>query len=707
MDTLTMLKATAASFGAQPLLISSDGHTIDLENGYITLLTDFTLEDKAAKGLRKRTALDKPEPAVYFSALEVVRDNRILLLTGPSGSGKTSFAKHLCWGLTLFPGRGRDVIRNELGFIREERWDSANVVPCYFAVEETGPLRALVEDTIPSLLQYLANQDTEERQGLLIVLDAVEKVGEDALAILEKLISLIEGLANIRLLLLSDASISRLWTLPLGTIQHSLLPLLQIQRREAVARLIGSASLDIAAGDAAANPAIFALALQARHPGDKAENILDSWLDAVALDTSNQNKLAYEAFQHLNNHGRSDIQYLDTLSSLHNQQTLFLSSAVTVQQLLAARHLSTLSTDAALQFYYSNPLAAEPVIRSLLCLLTSDNSHNLAKALFHGTGELAQRAALLVSTINTESTSLNSQMRTHMLEIITRATLPISERILAGQVLSRLGDPRPLTALAEIPVGTFIFGSNAHPNSTPQSAITLKRFKIGIYPVTNQDYAIFIQETGRSWPSPDGGDSERQNAPATDLTWYDARAYCLWLTRRWRAEKKISETEYVRLPTEPEWERAATGTLNKLEDTTHPGSDPKPIYPWGSHWGLNRSNSEETALNTKTAVGLFPQGVSPHGCHDMAGQVWEWCSTLWGTEMSTSLYPYPYTTDDGREDLDAPGDVRRVLRGGCFSSGRAKACCTYRGSLEPGGFWRGNGFRVVVCELIASDWRVV
>ena len=79
----------------------------------------------------------------------------------------------------------------------------------------------------------------------------------------------------------------------------------------------------------------------------------------------------------------------------------------------------------------------------------------------------------------------------------------------------------------------------------------------------------------------------------------------------------------------------------------------------------------------------------------MAGQVWEWVSTLWGEDMAKPSFAYPYR-DDGREDPDAGPSVRRGLRGGCFSSGAPKACCTYRGSLEPDGFWRGNGFRVAV-----------
>jgi iron(II)-dependent oxidoreductase len=183
---------------------------------------------------------------------------------------------------------------------------------------------------------------------------------------------------------------------------------------------------------------------------------------------------------------------------------------------------------------------------------------------------------------------------------------------------------------------------------------------------------------------------ERANAPATDLTWHDARAYCRWLTDNWREAGRIGPGEVVRLPTEPEWELAARG------GRADPGSEAM-VYPWGVAWKADAANSEEAGFNMPCAVGLFPAGASPYGCLDMAGQVWEWTATLWGDDMTMPNFRYPYA-DDGREDPDSGPSVRRVLRGGCFSSNRAKANCTYRGSLEPDGFWRGNGFRIVVAE---------
>jgi formylglycine-generating enzyme required for sulfatase activity len=252
----------------------------------------------------------------------------------------------------------------------------------------------------------------------------------------------------------------------------------------------------------------------------------------------------------------------------------------------------------------------------------------------------------------------------------------------AGAALARLGDLRALDVLMVVPDGRYRMGGDLNPNSAPAHEVKLGSFRIGAYPVTCAAYLEFAEATGRGWQSERGRAPKRANHPATDLTWHDARAYCAWLTERWRAANQIAADEAVRLPTEREWEAAARGP----EGLT---------YPWGTEWAPDRANDDETGFNDTCAVGLFPEGASPCGCLDMAGQVWEWCTTLWGSDMTSPSFAFPWT-EDGREALDAAPNVRRVLRGGCFSSGRNKANAIYRGSLEPNGFWRGNGFRIVV-----------
>lgn len=272
-------------------------------------------------------------------------------------------------------------------------------------------------------------------------------------------------------------------------------------------------------------------------------------------------------------------------------------------------------------------------------------------------------------------------------EAIGQADLPLPDRVDAGRHLAALGDPRDLEELVAIPAGTVAIGALNHANSQPLFHLTIPAFQMARYPVTNRLYARFIQATGRLWRGTDGLKPERANAPAVDLTWHDAMAFCAWLEQEWKAQGRIAPDARLRLPTEPEWEYAARGPVG------HDG--PEFIYPWPGSWQADHANGLEAGCNDTTAVGLFPWGASPFGVEDMTGQVWEWTSTLWGDDPARPSLPYPWRGST-HEQAAAPAHIRRVLRGGCFSSHREKATCTYRGSLEPDGFWRGNGFRFVV-----------
>ena len=119
-----------------------------------------------------------------------------------------------------------------------------------------------------------------------------------------------------------------------------------------------------------------------------------------------------------------------------------------------------------------------------------------------------------------------------------------------------------------------------------------------------------------------------------------------------------------RLPSEAEWEKAARGPYGW-------------IYPWGDPWNAKRANSSESGLRKTMPVGSYPDGDSPYGALDMAGNVWEWCATHWQK-------PYPYQLEDEWQAayLEANADVR-VLRGGSWYADSTSVRGAYRHDGNP------------------------
>jgi formylglycine-generating enzyme required for sulfatase activity len=248
---------------------------------------------------------------------------------------------------------------------------------------------------------------------------------------------------------------------------------------------------------------------------------------------------------------------------------------------------------------------------------------------------------------------------------------------------------RPVPDVIRIPEGEFVMGSDpsrdtrAKPEEMPQHSVYLSEYAIGRTPVTNSEYATFLTATKyrppRHWRLllwklriPPYG---RTSHPVVNVSWHDARAYCEWLSR--------TTGDHYRLPTEAEWEKAARGTDAR-------------IYPWGDAWISGRCHiSERTEATDTVPVGSYLAGSSPCGVEDMIGNVWEWTRSLWGRELRRATFTYPYEPNDGRENLDAASDVRRILRGASYLANIEAARGAARYRYSPRNFFPSVGFRVV------------
>lgn len=235
---------------------------------------------------------------------------------------------------------------------------------------------------------------------------------------------------------------------------------------------------------------------------------------------------------------------------------------------------------------------------------------------------------------------------------------------------------------------------------TPQHELRLPAFEIGRYPVTNAEYAAFVESPEgktsppRHWETrPESHRREGEvppelsSHPVVNVTWQDAMAYCDWLSQQ--TGKKY------RLPTEAEWEKAASWDAQ---------TGTKWCYPWGDEWDATQCNNKEDGPGHTTPVGQYSPagGDSAYGVSDVAGNVWEWTLSKWGRDRDKPTFGYPYDHSDGREALE--GAEFRVLRGGCFYDGAGWCSTSARYPNEPLLATDYIGFRVVrVVRGEASD----
>ncbi|MGD0778653.1 MAG: SUMF1/EgtB/PvdO family nonheme iron enzyme [Candidatus Solibacter sp.] len=195
------------------------------------------------------------------------------------------------------------------------------------------------------------------------------------------------------------------------------------------------------------------------------------------------------------------------------------------------------------------------------------------------------------------------------------SAMNLATRIGAADALGYAGDPRlshPKDKDYWITVSCCRAGTDlTDRRRTSASTSELHSYQIGRYPVTVQEYCLFVADDGygedRWWGKGRVPGSQPRNwdeqvlypsRPVVGVTWYEASAYCEWAG--------------VRLPSALEWERVAFGSERRR-------------YPWGTALpGPDRANYSDTGVGHATPVGLFPGGSSPEGVADLAGNVWEW-----------------------------------------------------------------------------------
>lgn len=255
------------------------------------------------------------------------------------------------------------------------------------------------------------------------------------------------------------------------------------------------------------------------------------------------------------------------------------------------------------------------------------------------------------------------------------------ERHAISTLLAKFGwDNRPSIGLnvaglpdidwVEIPAGEFTYQDGER--------LSLPIYKMSIYPVTNAQFQVFVADGGyendewwQDLQKPDSLPSHswtEGNRPVESVSWYDAMAFCRWLSKKLDLD--------IRLPTEEQWEKAARGTDGRE-------------YPWGNGYKTGYANINETYgeagiynLQETSAVGIYPQGQSPYGLMDMSGNVWEWC---------LNKYHEPQITT-----ADVSGGVR-VVRGGAWNY--ATEYCRSSSRLDAHPLYRSYnlGFRLLCC----------
>ncbi len=250
-----------------------------------------------------------------------------------------------------------------------------------------------------------------------------------------------------------------------------------------------------------------------------------------------------------------------------------------------------------------------------------------------------------------------------------------------------------------IPEGSVTMGSdpyqdrNSQKDEQPQHTLLLSDYYIMKHPVTNAQYLAFVEATQHRKPlfwQKGIYPEDKADHPVVGVSFHDAVAFCRWASQ--------ITGQPVRLPTEPEWEKAARGSDARM-------------YPWGNDWDASLTNTRDGKLGSTSPVGKYsPEGDSPFGISDTAGNVQHWISNLYGA--------YPYDPSDGREafinNLDRDTTMpllvhetgttsvidsleasinKSVIRGSSWRESKVQCRCAYRSWAAPMHRSDDTGFR--------------
>ncbi|RRR77999.1 MAG: hypothetical protein EI684_00865, partial [Candidatus Viridilinea halotolerans] len=338
----------------------------------------------------------------------------------------------------------------------------------------------------------------------------------------------------------------------------------------------------------------------------------------------------------------------------------------------------------------------------------------LAALTYQGMGG---RATFAVSEELDLEAEIETPLRHALCTLFTNreAAVPPPDRLIAGRVLGELGDPRypvseqewraslaqPSTVLTDqgdhywryVPNGTYRI--RGWEEGEPAADLPLPAFWIARLPITVEQFARFVADgyrddgywtaNGLKWrkkrTAPYAWGDPRfsaANQPVVNVTWYEATAFCAWLSSQ-------LPDHTLRLPSEAEWEAAAAFA----------GPEARRAYPWGD----NAPTPEHAVygawqINAPAPVGLCPAGMAACGALDLAGNVWEWASSSYTSYPEGAAVLAKDFTDG---DLDVP------LRGGTFRDDSTGVRCGARNRDHPVNWYYSPGFRVVVAPRARTN----